>query len=131
MYNNRKLMTKFYNKPMQIGGSTSDEISLGQGQIELYFSQRDNTEGVILDLKVVFFLPNSSCNLVSLPLLNNYSIFYDNKNKTLYDLKIKEVLAQARRWNKSFLFQSLNLSDAAVNLVKTLDEVYQWPKLAC
>lgn len=44
---------------------------------------------------------------------------------------MKEVLAQAKRWNNSFLPQPLNLSDAAVNLIKNLDETYQWPKMAC
>lgn len=80
---------------------------------------------MIFDLKDVFFLPSNPCNLVSLVLLNKHDIFYNNKNKTLYNLKIKEVLAQARRWNNSFLLQRLNLLDTAVNIVKTLDEAYQ------
>lgn len=64
---------------------------------------------MILDLKDVFFLPSSPSNLTSLALLNNYGIFNDNENETLYDLKTKEVLAQAKRWNKNFLLQPLNL----------------------
>lgn len=131
VYNDRNLMTKFYNKPTQIGGSTSDGVSLGQGKVWLCFSQKNSTEGVILNLKDVFFLPSSPCNLVSLALLNNHKIFYNNKNETFYDLETKEVLTQAKRWNNSFFLQPLNLSNAAVKLVKNLDETYQWPNMAC
>lgn len=124
-------MTEFYDRPTRIGGSTSDGVSPGRGKVRLRLSQNDGTEGIILDLKDEFFLLSSQCNLVSLALLNNHSIFHDNENETLYNLETKEVLAEAKRWNNSFLLQPLNLSDAAVNLVKTLDETYQWPKMAC
>lgn len=127
--NDQDLMTEYYNRPTRIGGSTSDGVSPGRGKLRLRLSRKDGTEGVILDFKDVFFLPSSPSNLFSLALLNNHGIFHDNANETLYDLKTKEVLAQAKRWNNSFLLQTLNLSDAAVNLVKTLDETYQWPTL--
>lgn len=124
-------MTEFYDKPTRIGGFTSDGVSPGWGKVRLRLSLKDGTEGVILDLKDVFFLTSSPCNLVSLALLNNHNIFHDNKNETLHDLESKKVLAQAKRWNNSFLLQPLNLSDAAVNLVKTLEDMYQWPKMVC
>lgn len=111
-------MTGYYDRPTRIGGSTSDGVSPGRGKVRLRLSQKDGSEGMILDLKDVFFLPSSPSNLVSLALLNNGGIFHDNKNETLYDVDTKEVLAHAKRWNNSFLLQPLNLSDAAVRLTK-------------
>ncbi len=90
-------MTEFYDKLTRIVGSTSDGVSPGRGKVRLCLSQKDGTEGVILNLKDVFFLPSSPYNLVSLALLNNHKIFYDNENETLYDLETKEVLVQAKQ----------------------------------
>lgn len=89
-------MTELYNKLIQIGSFISDGILPDQRKVRFYLSQRDGTERAIFDLKDIFFLPSSLYNLVSLALLNNHDIFHNNKNKTLYNLKIKEVLAQVR-----------------------------------
>lgn len=122
-------MTEYHDSPTRIGGSTSDGVSPGRGKVRLRLSQKDGSEGVILNLKDVFFLPSSPSNLVSLALLNNNGIFHDNKNETLYDVDTKEVLSQAKRWNYSFPLQPLNLSNATVSLTKRLDKTYQWPTL--
>lgn len=61
---------------------------------------------------------------MSLALLNNYKIFYNNKNEILYNLKTKKVLAQVKQWDNSFFFQPLNLSNLVVILVKNLDKTY-------
>lgn len=127
--NDLDLMMEYHERPTRIGGSTSNGVSSGREKIRLRLSQKDGSEGVILNLKDVFYLPSSPSNLVSLALLNNSGIFHDNENETLYDVRTKEVLAQAKRWNNSFLLQPLNLSDAAVSLVKRLDKMYQWPTL--
>ncbi len=118
-------MTEYHDRPTRIKGSTLDSVSPGREKVPLCLSQKDGSEGVILDLKDVLFLPNSSSNLVSLALLNNNGIFHDNENETLYNVDTKEVSAQAKRWNNSFLLQSLNLSNAAVSLTKKLDKTYQ------
>lgn len=52
---------------------------------------------MIFNFKNIFLIPNSPYNLVSLVLLNNYNIFYDNKNKVLYNLKIKEIFTQIKQ----------------------------------
>ena len=70
----------------------------------------------------VYCPPSSLCNLVSLGLLNNSGIFYDNENATLYRLGSNRVLAQARRWKNSYLLNLLNLSDAAIYLLKIDDK---------
>ena len=84
-------------------------------------------EGAILDLKNVFFLPNSPSNLVSLGLLNNLGIFHNNEDEILYDKEIKTPLAYAQRWRNSFLLQPLNLSDSAVNLTHINNDIYKGP----
>ena len=80
-----------------------------------------------MNLRNIYYLPSSPCNLISLGLLNDSGIFHDNGNETLYQLGSKRVLAQARRWRNSYLFKPLNLSDAAVFLVKIGDKTYEWP----
>lgn len=52
---------------------------------------------MIFYLKNVFFMPSSLSNLVSLVLLNNEKIFYNNKNITLYNINTKKILAQAKK----------------------------------
>lgn len=94
--NNSNFMTLFYNKPIQTKGSILDDMFPGQRKIQLNLSQKDKTKGVILNFKNVFFLLSSLCNLISLTLLNNHKIFYNHKNKTLYDLETKEMLAQVK-----------------------------------
>lgn len=77
---------------------------------------------MIVYFKDVFFLSSNLYNLISLVLLNTYTIFSDNKNKRLYNLKIKKIRAQVKYWNNSFLFQLFNLLNIAVNIIKTLDK---------
>ncbi len=95
--NDRSLMTEYYNKPTRSGGSTSDRSSSGRGKTRLQWSFEDGSEGLVLNLRNVYYLPSSPCNLVSLGLLNSSGILHDNQNKTLYQLGSKKVLAQARR----------------------------------
>ena len=119
-------MTEYYEKPTRIEGSIEDSLSPGKGRIRLRLGLEDGSEGIILNLRNVYYLPSSPCNLVSLGLLNDSGIFHDNGNETLYQLGSNRVLAQARQWRNSYLLKPLNLSDAAVFLAKIDDETYEW-----
>ena len=74
----------------------SNEVSPGRGKICLHLSLKDNSEGLILKLQSIYYLPNSPCNLVSLGLLNNSEIYHINKRKTLYHVESKKVLAKTQ-----------------------------------
>lgn len=89
--NNCKLITKFYNKSMQIGSSILDRISSSWEKIPLWLSQQDGTKEVLFNLNNLFFFPYSPLNLVSLGLLNDHGIYYNNKDKTLYDKESKQI----------------------------------------
>lgn len=91
-YNNCELMNKFYNRLMQIDSFILDELSPTREKVWLCPSQKNGTINVIFNLKNIFFLPNSPCNLVNLTLFNNNRIFYNDENKILYNLRTKEVL---------------------------------------
>ncbi len=78
----------------------------------------------MLTLTNVFYLSNSLSNLVSLGLLNNARIYHHNENQTLHDQSAKKILAFAKRYKTSFLLHPLNLSSAAVNLLRE-HEVYK------
>lgn len=123
--NDRSLMTEYHEKPTKIGGSTANDFSPGRGRIRLWLGLEDGSERMILNLRNVYYLPSSPCNLVSLGLLNDSGIFLDNGNVTFYQLRSNRVLTQAMRWRNSYLLKPLNLSDAAVFLAKINDETYE------
>ena len=124
--NDKSLMTEYKEQPTNVGGSTSNGISPGRGKVRLRLSLQDNSEGLILNLRNVYYLPNSPCNLVSLGLLNDSGIYHSNERETLYHVDSKRVLAQAQRWRNSYLLKPLNLSDGAVHLLKINNNDYQW-----
>lgn len=126
--NDKALMMKYQELPTRIGSSTSDGISPSRESVRLRLAVKDGSEGLVLNLRNVFYLPNSPCNLVSLGLLNDSSgIFHNNKAGTLYEVKTKKTLAQAQRWRNSYLFKPLNLSERVINLLRVDNTTYQWP----
>ena len=90
-------MTEYHERLTWIGGSTADGMSPGRGKVRLRLSLKDSRERVILDLKNVFLLPQSPSNLVTLGILNNHGILYNNENEMLYDRTTKETLAYVER----------------------------------
>ena len=93
VYNDLALMIEYRELPTRIGGSTSNGVSPGRGRVRLWLALTDGSEGLILKLWNLYYLPKSPCNLVSLGLLNNSGIFHDNKNETLYQVKPRQTLA--------------------------------------
>lgn len=121
-------MTEYRELPTRAGGSTSNGVSPGRGKLKLRLSLKDGSKGLVLTLANTFYLPNSPCNLVSLGRLNNSGIFHNNKDKTLYHVKSRRVLAQAPQWNNSYLLRPLNLSDSAIHLTRVAEDTYEWPQ---
>lgn len=93
----------------------------------LRLALKDGSEGLILNLSNLFYLPNSPCNLLGLGLLNNSGIYQDNENEILYEIYTRQILAQAQRWRNSYLLKPLNLSDGAVNFLRVDNATYQGP----
>lgn len=110
-----------------MGRSTSNGISPGWGKVQLCLGLQDNFEDLIINFRNVYYLPNSSYNLVSLGLLNDSGIYYSNKRKTLYHVYLKRVQVQVQWWKNSYLLKPLKLSDGAVHLLKINNNNYQWP----
>ena len=125
--NDRLLMTEYREHSTKVGGSTFNGVSPRRGKIQLRLGLENNSEGLILNLQNVYYLPNSPCNLVNLGLLNNSGIYHDNKHENLYQIGSRKVLAQAKRWRNSFLLKPLNLSDGAVHLLRVDADTYQPP----
>lgn len=123
--NDLRTVTDFTENLTRVGGSTSDGISPGRGTVKIRLAMEDGNEGLILNLRTVFYLPNSLSNLVSLGLLNDAGIYYDNENQSLYNGISRRPLAFAQRWKTSFLLHPLNLFVSAANLLRIDDDVYQ------
>lgn len=116
--NDKRLMTNFMENPTKVGRSTSNGISPGRGKVKIRLALQDRTEGLVLTLTNVFYLLFSPSNLISLGLLNNAGIFYHNEDQTLYNLETRKTLAFAKQYKTSFLLHPLNLSAAAVSLLR-------------
>lgn len=124
--NDKQLMHEYIDRPIRIGGSTSEGVSPGRGKVRLRLAN-ENKDGVILNLKNVYYLSSSPSNLVSLILLNDHGIYYNNEKEKLYEKSSGRILASAKRWRKSFVLKLLNLSDAAANLTQAHGNVHQGP----
>lgn len=124
--NDKRLMHDYTERPTRIGGSTSERVLPGRGKVRLR-PANDNEDGAILNLKNVYYLPSSLSNLVSLALLNDHGIYYNNEKEKLYNKSLRRILASAERWRKSFVLKLLNLSDTAANLTRVEDDIYQGP----
>ncbi len=77
--NDLRLITNFAERPTRVGESTLDGILPRRGTVQIRLALENGTERVILNLQNVYYLPNSPSNLISLSLLNDASIYYDNK----------------------------------------------------
>ncbi len=117
-------MIDFTENATKVRGSNSDDISPGRGKVKIRLILRDGTEGLVLTLTNIFYLPNSLSNLVSLGLLNDAGIYHHNKDQTLYNLETQKTFAFAERYKTSFLLYPLKLSAAVVNLLKN-SEIYK------
>lgn len=73
-----------------------EKVSPGREKVRLRLAN-DNEDRVILNLKNVYYLPSSLSNLVSLTLLNNHGIYYNNKKERLYEKSSRKILASAKR----------------------------------
>lgn len=71
-------MTDYTEKPTKVGGSTADGMSPGRGTVRVKLALEGGSKGVTLNLRNVFYLPNSLSNQVSLSLLNDAGVYYDN-----------------------------------------------------
>ncbi len=116
--NNLRLMTDFAKRPTRVGGSTSNRVSPGRGTVRIRLALEDGIEGIILNLRNVFYFPNSPSNLINLSLLNNAGIYYENEQQVLYDKASQKPLVFAQQLKRSFLLHPLNLSVPAANFLK-------------
>lgn len=66
--------------------------------MQIRLALEDGQEGIILNFWNVFYLSNSLSNLVSLSLLNDANIFYDNERHTLYNKTSRRLLTFAQHW---------------------------------
>ena len=123
--NNPRLVTNFTERPPRVEESTVDDVSQGCGTVRIRLAIEDGSQRFIFNLWNVFHLPNIPSNLISLGLLNDAGIYYDNERQALYDKISQKPLPFARLWKTSFLLHPLNLSISAIKLFKAKDNIYQ------
>lgn len=111
-------MIDFEENLSKVRKSTSHSILPNKERVKIRLALEDGTEMIVITLTNVFYFPNSPSNLVSLGLLNNARIFHYNKDQTRYDQKIRKIFTFTQYYNTSFFLHLLNLSIAAVSLLK-------------
>lgn len=126
--NNKRLITNFIKNLTKVGRLISDGISPGRGKVKIRLALQDKIKELILTLINVFYLPYSLSNLISLGFLNNAGIFYYNKDQILYKLETQKTFAFAKQYKTSFFLYPLNLSTAAISLLKN-NNVYKEPNV--
>ena len=61
--NGRSLMAGYREQLTRIGRSTSDRISPGRGNVRLRLRLEEDSKGLLLNLRNVYYPPSSICNL--------------------------------------------------------------------
>lgn len=95
MCNNQLLIIKYYVYATKISKLILNKILPGQRKIWLRLALKNGFKSLILNFSNTFYLSNSPCNLLSFELLNNSGIYYNNKNKIVYKIYIRQIFAQA------------------------------------
>lgn len=80
--------------------SIPDGLLPGRRKIRLQLGLKNKTKGFILNQGNVKYFLSNLCNLISFKLLNNSKIFYNNKNKTLYQFENKKNLSLNKKMKK-------------------------------
>lgn len=106
-------MTKYTEKSTRVRESIANRISHGRGKVKIRLAKKDGLEGLVLTLTNVFYLPNSSSNLVSFGLLNDAEIYHHNKDQTIYNQSTQKTFTFAKKYKTSFFLYLLNLSSVA------------------
>lgn len=83
----------------------SNRVLLNCDKVYFSLSLKNNSESLISSFQNIYYLLNSFYNLVSLKLLNNGRIYYNNKFKILYYVELKKVLAKKRYLKNSNLLK--------------------------
>lgn len=94
VYNDKFIMTDYQEYLIKIGRSIFNRVLLERNKIWLRLGLENNLKDLILNFYNVYYLSNSLCNLVSLGSFNNSGIYHNNKNKNLYEINSKKILAQ-------------------------------------
>lgn len=97
-------MTDFTEKPTKIGRLIVDNISLRCRIVQIRLALKDENEEIILNLQDIYYLSNNLSNLISLSLLNDVSIFYDNKYHTSIIKQAKNLLLLPNNRSKAFYY---------------------------
>lgn len=82
--NNEELGIKYTEKLIKVGRSMADKVSPNRKKVKIRLV-KNNSESLVLTLINIFYLLNSSSNLISLSLFNDAKIYHYNKDQTLYD----------------------------------------------
>lgn len=114
----QRLMTEHMKKPMRVGRSTADKVSPNRRKVKIRLAKNDGSEGLVLTLTNIFYLPNSLSNLLSLGLFNDARMNYYNKDPILYDKSTQKTFVFAKRYKIRYLLYLLNLSSAAINFFR-------------
>ena len=98
--------------------------------IRITLASDDDTTSSILVLNNVLYIPQCPVNLVSLGLLNQHKVYFDNLNWNLFLLSTRDIIGYAPRVNTNFMLKTLHTPDLAIQLTRIEADIFQWPETA-
>ena len=128
--NHRPSFTDYIDYPTGLAGSTSTGTSPGRGTIQKTLTSEDGSPCSVLTLNNVLYIPQCPVSLVSLGLLNQHSIFYDNSNWRLFLEPTKKIICYVPRVNSNFMLQTIDTLDMRMHLNKIDENTYQEENVA-
>ena len=123
--NHRYSFTDYTSYSTDLAGSTSTGTSPGRGTIHKTLILEDGLPSSILILNNVLYIPQCPVNLVSLGMLNQHDIFYDNSNWRLFMGSTAKVIGHVPRVDNNFMLQTVDTPDMRMHLSKVDEDTYQ------
>lgn len=81
---------------MRIERSMLEEVLQDKNKVQLCPTNQINNRAILIP-KNIYYLFNSPSKFISLALLNNHEIYYNNKNKKLYKKFLRKIFTLAKR----------------------------------
>ena len=128
--NNRSSFADDIVYPTDLAGSTYNGTSPGRGMIRITLASEDDTPSSVLVLNNVLYILQCPVNLVSLGLLNQHKVYFDNLNWNLFLLSTRDIIGYAPRVNTNFMLKTLYIPNLAIHLTRIEADIFQWPETA-
>ena len=127
MCNSKDFLLEYRDEPSALAGATSLGRSPGKGTARLQLVLEDGSNGAILNLSRVLYIPECPANLISQARLNDSGIHYNDETWRLYAKHSRETVGYAPRVGNNYVVKTTECPNIAVHLSFVEEDLYQTP----